>query len=297
MEKINDFIARIKQILNYTLLDLDGTTITLWRLITFVFLLFALFYIARKLRNWLVSNVLIRSKLDLGAREAIGTITRYIVLFFGLLMIFQTVGVNLTTFNVLAGAVGIGIGFGLQTVASNFISGLIILFERPIKVGDRIEVGNIIGDVIRIGARSSIVQTNDNIAIIVPNLKFITENVVNWKYTGEKIRFAVPVSVAYGSDARLVEKLLLEVARENPDVMKDPEPVVRFMEFGDNGLNFELRPWSTTLIHRRGRLISGMNLAIYDKITEHGIEFPFPQRDLHIRSGAIEIKQTPSEQT
>jgi small-conductance mechanosensitive channel len=212
-------------------------------------------------------------------------------------MIFQTVGVNLTTFNVLAGAVGIGIGFGLQTVASNFISGLIILFERPIKVGDRIEVGNIIGDVIRIGARSSIVQTNDNIAIIVPNLKFITENVVNWKYTGEKIRFAIPVSVAYGSDARLVEKLLQEVARENPDVMKDPEPVVRFMEFGDNGLNFELRPWSTTLIHRRGRLVSGLNFAIYDKFTEHGIEFPFPQRDLHIRSGAIEIKRTPSTQT
>jgi small-conductance mechanosensitive channel len=297
MEKINDFIARIKQILNYTLLDLDGTTITLWRLITFVFLIFALFYIARKLRNWLVSNVLIRSKLDLGAREAIGTITRYIVLFFGLLMIFQTVGVNLTTFNVLAGAVGIGIGFGLQTVASNFISGLIILFERPIKVGDRIEVDDIVGDVIRIGARSSIVLTNDNIAIIVPNLKFITENVVNWKYTGEKIRFAIPVSVAYGSDARLVEKLLLEVARENPDVMKDPEPVVRFMEFGDNGLNFELRPWSTTLIHRRGRLVSGLNFAIYDKFTEHGIEFPFPQRDLHIRSGAIEIKRTPSTQT
>jgi small-conductance mechanosensitive channel len=132
MGNFNDLIGRIKQILNYTLADFDGTRITLWRLIAFVFLLFALFYIARKLRKWLVNHVLIRSKLDLGAREAIGTITRYIVLFFGFLMIFQTVGINLTTFNVLAGAVGIGIGFGLQTVASNFISGLIILFERPI---------------------------------------------------------------------------------------------------------------------------------------------------------------------
>jgi small-conductance mechanosensitive channel len=293
MEKINDLIGRIKQILNYTLVDFDGTRITLWRLFVFVFLLFGLFYIARKLRKWLVNNVLIRSKLDLGAREAIGTITRYIILFFGFLMIFQTVGINLTTFNVLAGAVGIGIGFGLQTVASNFISGLIILFERPIKVGDRIEVGNIVGDVIEIGARSSVVQTNDNIAIIVPNLKFITENVVNWKYTGEKIRFGIPVGVAYGSDVRLVEKILLQVADENLDVLKDPVPVVRFLEFGDNGLIFELRPWSTTLIHREGRLVSALNFAIYDKFTEHGIEFPFPQRDLHIRSGAIEIKRSP----
>lgn len=294
MAQSNEFVAKVKEVLNYAFLDFNGTTITLWRLIAFVFLLFALFYIARKLRKWLVTSVLTRSKLDLGAREAIGTITRYIILFLGFLIIFQTVGINLTTFNVLAGAVGIGIGFGLQTVASNFISGLIILFERPIKVGDRIEVGRIVGDVIRIGARSSIVQTNENIAVIVPNLKFITENVVNWKYIGDKVRFAIPVSVAYGSDVRLVEKLLLEVADENPDVMKNPAPVVRFMEFGDNGLNFELRPWSTTLINRRGRLVSSLNFAIYDKFTEHRIEFPFPQRDLHIRDGVIEIKRASS---
>jgi small-conductance mechanosensitive channel len=293
---MNNFIEQIKNILNFKILEIDQTVITPWTLIYLVLLLILLFYLAGKLRKWLVSRILTRSHLDLGAREAIGTVTRYVILLVGFLMIFQTVGINLTTLNVIAGAVGIGIGFGLQTIASNFISGLIILFERPIKIGDRIEVGNIIGDVIAIGARSSIVQTNDNITVIVPNLKFITENVVNWKYSGEKVRFAISVSVAYGSDARLVEKLLLEVAEENSDVLKDPAPVVRFMEFGDSGLIFELRPWSKTLIHRKGRLISSLNFAIYDKFTRHGIEFPFPQRDLHIRSGAIEIKRNSPRQ-
>ncbi len=290
MEELSKIFARIKDILSFQILKLDETSITLWTILSLILLLVMLFYLASKLRFWLVNRVLVRSSLDIGAREAIGAITRYVILFIGLLMIFQTVGINLTTLNVIAGAVGIGIGFGLQTIASNFISGLIILFERPIKIGDRIEVDNVVGDVIEIRARSSTVQTNNNIAIIVPNTKFITENVVNWKYTGEKVRFAVPVSVAYGSDVRLVESLLLKVAEENADVLQDPEPVVRFLEFGDNGLLFELRPWSTTLIHRQGRLVSALNFAIYDKFTEHKIEFPFPQRDLHIRSGALEIQ-------
>jgi small-conductance mechanosensitive channel len=182
------------------------------------------------------------------------------------------------------------VGFGLQNIAGNFISGLIILFERPIKLGDRIEVGAVEGDVVRIGSRSTTVVTNDNIAIIIPNSKFITENVVNWSHTGENVRFRIPVSVAYGSDVRRVEKVLLEVAAENPDVLREPAPAVRFAEFGDSGLAFELRAWTTALLHRRGKLVSDLNFAIYDKFKQHGIEIPFPQRDLHIRSGALEVK-------
>ena len=187
---------------------------------------------------------------------------------------------------------GIGIGFGLQNVASNFISGLIILFERPIKIGDRIEVGVIEGDVVEIGARSTKVLTNDNITVIVPNSKFITENVVNWMYNGPTVRFRVPVNVAYGSDIQLVERLLLEVARANSDVLKEPEPVVRFIGFGESALKFELRPWSTTLVHRKGKLFSSLNSAIYQSFQVHGIEMPFPQRDLHIRSGALAVEQS-----
>jgi small-conductance mechanosensitive channel len=230
--------------------------------------------------------------VDRGAREAIGTITRYVVLLIGLLVIVQTAGINLTTLNVLAGAIGIGIGFGLQNVVNNFFSGLIVMFERPIKIGDRIEVDGIDGDVIEIGARSTKVLTNDNIAIIVPNSKFITENVVNWKYSDDTVRFRIPVSVAYGSDARKVEKLLLEVAEANEDVLKNPPPAVRLIEFGDNGLKFELRAWTSTQTHRKGRLFSSLNFGIYEKFNENDIEFPFPQRDLHVRGGSLDVSVT-----
>jgi small-conductance mechanosensitive channel len=280
-------LTRIRDILNY---KFGGTEITLWTLIYFIILLLLLFYFTGKARKLLVERVLIRTKLDVGARQAVGSITRYALLLVGLLIILQTVGINLTTLNVIAGAVGIGVGFGLQNIASNFISGLIILFERPIKVGDRIVVGDVEGDVTEIGARSTTVVTNNRIAIIVPNSMFISEPVVNWKYTDPRVRFEIPVGVAYGSDVRLVERLLLEVAKENADVLHDPAPDVCFSEFGDSSLNFVLRVWNQSHVHRKLVLYSALNFAIYDKFKEHGIEIPFPQRDLHIRSGALQTK-------
>jgi small-conductance mechanosensitive channel len=281
-------LERIKAILNYHLLRLGETEITLWALIYFLVLLLLLFYLAGKTRKLLVERVLIRTRLDLGARQAVGSITRYFLLLVGLLIILQTAGINLTTLNVIAGAVGIGVGFGLQNIASNFISGLIILFERPIKIGDRIVVGDVEGDVTEIGARSTTVVTNNRIAIIVPNSMFISEPVINWQYTDPKVRFEIPVGVAYGSDVRLVERLLLEVAEENPDVLEDPPPDVCFREFGDSSLNFVLRVWNHKHVHRKLVLYSMLNFAIYDKFKDHGVEIPFPQRDIHIRSGVLE---------
>ncbi|MDQ3011792.1 MAG: mechanosensitive ion channel [Acidobacteriota bacterium] len=292
MESIQDWLKWAKSILDLPILKLGETQVTLWSLVYLILLLFLLFFLAGKFRRLLVDRVLVKSKLDKGAREAIGAITRYLVLFVGILVVLQTVGINLTMLNVLAGAVGIGVGFGLQNVASNFISGLIILFERPIKIGDRIEVNDVDGDVIDIGARSTTVVTNDRIAIIVPNSKFITESVVNWNYTDSRVRFHIPVGVAYGSDARQVEKLLREVAAENTDVLKDPAPSVWFRGFGDSSLDFELLAWNSSLLHRKGQFVSNLNFAIYDKFKEHGIEIPFPQRDLHIRSGTLAINQT-----
>jgi small-conductance mechanosensitive channel len=289
---IQTLFSQIKSFLGYPLTKLGDTQITLWRLIHFVVLLLLLFYLAGRLRRWLVEKALVKTKLEIGARQAVGSITRYLFLLVGLLVILQSVGVNLTALNVIAGAVGIGIGFGLQNIANNFISGLIILFERPIKVGDRIVVGNVEGDVTEIGARSTTVLTNDNIAIIVPNSKFITENIVNLKYKDDTVRFSVPVGVAYGSDVRLVEKLLLQAAHENPDVLKEPEPVAQFMAFGDSALEFELRVWSATLMSRSDNLVSALNFAIHDLFKAHRIEIPFPQRDLHIRSGALELRNS-----
>ena len=288
LETIKGWLAQARDALDVTIVEFGKTSITLWSVVYFVVLLALLFWATKVLQGLITRRLLVRTGMDYGARHAVGAIVRYVLLLVGFLVIVQTAGIDLTTFNVLAGAIGIGVGFGLQNVVSNFFSGLIIMFERPIKVGDRIEVDDVEGDVIEIGARATTVLTNDNIAIIVPNSKFITENVVNWEYNDKQVRFKIDVSVAYGSDVRKVEKLLLEVARENADVLDDPAPVVRLMEFGDSGLKMELRVWSSSLVHRKGRLTSALNFAIYEKFTEHDIVIPFPQRDLHLKSGRLE---------
>ncbi len=182
---------------------------------------------------------------------------------------------------------GIGIGFGLQNITNNFVSGLIILFERPIKVGDRIEVGNVAGDVVNISARATTVVTNDNIAIIVPNSEFTSSTVINWSYTDRDVRFNIPVGVSYSSDPEVVGKLLLEVAHDHAGVLKEPKPDVLFEEFGESSLNFVLRVWTRDYTTRPGVFKSELNYRISKKFKEHGIEIPFPQRDIHIRSGSV----------
>lgn len=294
---LREYFEPIVNVLNYNLFALGEARITPLSIIYLVVLTFLLFYISNKLKNFLIGKLLEKTKLDLGAKQAIGTIIRYVVMVVGFLVILQTVGINLTTFNVVAGAVGVGIGFGLQNIANNFISGLIILFERPIKVGDRIEVDKIDGQVTAIGARSTRIKTNDNITIIVPNSKFISENVINWSFENPIVRFRIPVEVSYDSDVDLVSKLLIEVAKENPDVAEDPPPSVRFLRFGENALYFELRAWTSVRLHRRGLLTSDLNFAILRKFREHNIEMPFPQRDLWIRGGQLKFDKSGFELT
>ncbi|HEY6871289.1 MAG TPA: mechanosensitive ion channel domain-containing protein [Geobacteraceae bacterium] len=283
MEIVRRWLKQLMDFLDITLFRIGETEMTIWTLLYLLVVVFLLFYLSAKMRKWLVEKILPKTGMGFGARQALGTIIRYFVVALGILIILQTAGINLTTLQVIAGTVGIGVGFGLQNIASNFVSGLIILFERPITIGDRIEVGNVEGDVLEINARSTTVVTNDNIAIIIPNSKFITENVVNWSLTGSDVRFRIPVAVAYGSDLKKVVALLEESARDNPDVLENPPPAVRFLAFGDNGLLLELRVWSTTLTHRKATLISALNFAINDAFQAHGIEMPFPQRDIRVR--------------
>ncbi len=273
----------LREAWNYPLFRIGASELTVSVVATLILSFAALYLITLWLKRLVARRLLARTTLDLGAREAIGSLLRYLVLFLGGIAIVQSAGLDLTALNVLAGAIGVGVGFGLQNIANNFISGLIILVERPIKVGDRVEVGNIDGRVVAIGARATTVITNDNIAVIVPNSRFIAEPVVNWTQNDPRVRFKIPVGVAYGSDLRKVEQLLLEVAAENPDVLSEPAPVVRLMSFGDSAVEFELRVWSTTLVHKRGKLISDLNFAIYEKFQQHGVEIPFPQREVHLR--------------
>lgn len=291
MDQLSEILLAVYRKLQWPIIKTAQAEVTVWSLVYLLTLVMVLLWVARRLRQWLADGPLLRSRLDLGARQSVGTLARYLVLLIGLLAIVQTAGIDLTTFNVLAGAVGIGVGFGLQNVVSNFIAGVIIMFERPIKVGDRIVVDDVEGNVVEIGARGTTVLDNDNIAVIVPNSKFITENVVNWKYNDDKVRFRIPVSVAYGSDARQVERILLELADADEDVLKVPPPAVRFMAFGADGLLFELRAWSASLVDRKGRLISQLNFAIYDRFQLEGIAFPFPQRDLHLKDGVLELRR------
>lgn len=284
MADLQTFWEQIRYLFTFPLFEFGGTSVTLWRLL-FPITLTALFiHLVNRMHHWLVNKLLTRSSMDIGSRMAIGALFRYTLLVLGFIIILQTTGIDLTVLNVLLGTLGVGVGFGLQNIVNNFISGLIILFERPIKVGDRIEVGNVHGQVMRIGARSSTILTNDNIAIIVPNLKFITENIVNWSHTDQKVRFRVPISVASDSDLYLVERLLLEAAREDADVLTDPAPGVRLLSFGDDGLHFELRAWSRSLIQRRGLLVSKLNYAIHNKFTAHNIQVPTPQQEIYLRS-------------
>ncbi|MEO8204359.1 MAG: mechanosensitive ion channel domain-containing protein, partial [Betaproteobacteria bacterium] len=290
MQELEHGFELAKRVLTAPLFSLGGSQLTLALLSYLIATVILLFYLSGRLQSWMSGSALARTSLDIGARLAIASVTRYAILVLGMLIILQTAGINLTTLNVLAGAVGVGIGFGLQTIVGNFVCGLIIMFERPIKIGDRVVVDTVDGVVSEIGVRSTKVLSNDNITIIVPNTKFITENVINWQYNDPTVRFRIPVGVAYGTDVRLVEKVLLEVATAASDVLADPEPAVRFMGFGDNSLDFELRAWSSSLVHRKGKLMSDLNFEIYAKFNEHKIEFPFPQRDLHVRSGSLDVR-------
>lgn len=285
METIETVQENLKNIFDVPLFTIGETSVTLWAMIIMVIGLFLLFYLSALFRRILVNKLLLRYTPELGVRQAIGTIIRYIIVFVGLIIIFETAGIDLSTLTVLVGALGIGIGFGLQNIVNNFISGIIILFERPIKVGDRIEVGGTHGKVVNISARATTIQTNDNVSIIVPNAEFISSQVINWSHNDEKVRFRIPVSVEYSSDIKKVTRLLLEVGDDNPNVLKDPPPSCRITEFGDDGIHFQLLVWTSSLTHQRGKFISDINYGIINKFNEHGITIPFPQRDLHLVSG------------
>ncbi|MBX3334772.1 MAG: mechanosensitive ion channel family protein [Nitrospira sp.] len=291
MDRIFELLEPFGTFTKIPLYSIGDTTITLGTMLYLTVLVVALFYITGKLKTWIVEGLLLRSQVELGVRHAVGNIVRMVFLALGLIIILQTAGINLSSLTVLFGALGIGVGFGLQGVTNNFVSGIILLLERPIKVGDRIEVGNVNGDVINISPRATTIVTNDNIAIIVPNADFISSKVVNWSYTNRNVRFNFPVGVSYSSDPEQVRSVLLEVARAHHGVLKEPGPSVLFDAFGDSALNFVLRVWTRDFSTVPGVLRSELYFAISRAFKEQGIEIPFPQRDLHIKSGTLNVRQ------
>lgn len=209
---------------------------------------------------------------------------RYIIIIIGFFISFQVLGVNLSSLAFLAGVIGIGIGFGMQNIISNFISGIIILFEKPIKEGEYVEVSGYDGIVSDIRARSTTITTRDNISIIVPNSNFITSNVINWSHKDPKIRLHIPLGIEEtASKLDLARKVLLEIAENNPEVLKKPKPTVWFIGFGSSSFNLELILWIATPI-RRHFVISDINFEIAKKFAEHDIDLTYPWTNLMFKN-------------
>lgn len=271
--------------LSTRLFRVGETQVTVSSLLIALAILVASFVLSRLARTFVADRLLGRTRLAAGSRYAIGRVFGYVILALGVLVALQPLGVNATTLAVFGGAIGIGVGFGLQDVVKNFVAGLIILIERPIQIGDSIELGDVTGDVTEIRGRATVVRTNDDIYLIVPNSKFISETVTNRSFRQRRVRYRIPVGVAYGTDPRAVEEALLDAASRSESVLPDPAPSVWFRDFGDSALQFELLCWTSKLLHSAGSFRSELNHLVYEALRARGIEIPFPQRDVHIREG------------
>jgi len=239
--------------------------------------------IVRLLTQILDRYLLASAGLEIGVRQTVVGAVRYVALFLCTLAILQVWGFDMTSLAVLASVLGVGIGFGLQNIANNFVSGLVISVERPVKLGDFVRVGEWTGTVERVGARCVEISTTDRVTILVPNSRFLEQEVVNWSHGDPRARIHVPVGVAYGSNVARVRAALLEAAKDHPSVLRDPRPDVEFRGFGASSLDFELLVW-TLDPRRQERLKSDLNFRIEASLRRHRIEIPFPQRDLHLRS-------------
>src|SRR5437773_1144072 len=270
---------------------LPAVSLSLVQIFLLIGLLIAVFWISSRTKRFLFNRFLVNSGLDRALQYAIAQIISNVVLVVGVLIVLENTGIHLGALAVFAGAVGVGVGFGLQNIASNFISGLVILAERPITIGDRVEVAGIIGRVQQIRARSTVIVTSDNIAMIVPNSKFIDSPVTNWHYGDPRVRFRIPVGVAYGSDVNKVSEALIAAAREHSATLNDPEPTAFLEKFGASTIDFELVAWTQEMSYKPRRFRSDLNYLIHKHLTAAGIEIPNPQRDLHIRDGVITVKK------
>ncbi len=278
-----NFFEVVEKIYNYTLFTLKQTPITVGSIIIFLVIL-AIFIIGSKLfTRMLSSRILKRLQIDKAIRYNLERVVYYLLVVIGSIVAFQFIGIDLSGLAVILGFLSVGIGFGLQNVTSNFVAGLILLFERPIKIGDRVTVGDTLGDVTAINMRSTTIRSINNISIIVPNSEFVSDRVINWSYGDRKVRLDIDVGVSYESDLETVLRCLDEVSRENKHVLKKPEAVVQFLEFGDSSWNMQLRCWIPDP-KIQPMVQHELNCAIVHKFRANNVEIPYPQRDLHVRS-------------
>jgi small-conductance mechanosensitive channel len=280
---LSDVFRFLESFMNFKLFEINKTAITPSSILMFLIVIAIFGVTSRLLQRVLRAQILSRVRIDEGIQYTLIRISHYLIMIIGAAVAFQFIGIDLTGLAIILGFLSVGIGFGLQNITSNFVAGLILLLERPIKVGDRVMVGDQEGDVVEIKMRSTTIRTLNNVAVIVPNSEFVSSRLENWSYGDQKVRLDIDVGVSYGSDLETVIRSLKEVAQECAEVLKDPPSDVLHMGFGDSAWNMRLRVW---LEHprRHPQVRSDVNCAIVQKFHRNGVEIPFPQRDLHVRS-------------
>ena len=281
-------LGLLQRIMSFPIFLLGDNPVSFWIILKAVLILIGFIFASRLLQAYLNYKIYPSLHVDAGLAYALNTFFKYVSIALGLLISLEIVGIDLRFLLVFAGAVGIGIGFGLQNMASNFISGFLIIFGGKIRKGDWIEVGNTLGTVTDIYLRATSVRTRDNVEFLIPNSELISKTIVNYSLSSPMIRIEVPVGVSYNADPAVVEKILLAAAEKEPQVSDYEMPVVRFTEYGDSSINFELLIWIDVREVPRRKVRSALYFSIFEEFRRQGIEIPFPQRDIHIRSKAGE---------
>jgi small-conductance mechanosensitive channel len=257
-------------VLDFRLFRLGGAPVTVGNLVAALAVFAASWLLARFARR-IVAERFFARRLAMGVRYAVARFLGYLILVLGAAIALETLGIHTTALAAFSAAIGVGIGFGLQDIAKNFISGLLLLVERTVQVGDRVELSGTAGDVVEIRTRATVIRTGDDVHVIVPNSKFITESVVNRTYGRSRGRYRVPVLVAPDADPKTTESALLRAAQGCEDVLEDPAPSVRLTRLGDGSLEFELVCWTSTMLHHPGALKSRLNFAIHQELMASGI--------------------------
>jgi small-conductance mechanosensitive channel len=281
-ETIIEQVKSFWSLLQEPLLQLNNSKISISSILVSIVIVVLTFLFSKRAGKF-ISQILKNKGVDSGVRDSIEKFSSYLIIAVGILFSLDNLGVSINSLAAVGAVLMVGIGFGLQNIAQNFISGIIILIERPIKVGDIIKVGSASGRVIDIRVRSSIIQTRDEVTIILPNSKLISEEVISDSYSGQRIRQHVKVGVAYGSDVEKVKALLVQAALSQPKVLNDPAPSAIFENFGESSLDFDLRFWCTDIWFMEVTS-SDIRCKIDNLFRENKIEIPFPQRDLHLKN-------------
>jgi potassium efflux system protein len=272
-------LTKLYEIFTAQVLDIGGTKFSIATIASLLGLIVLAFFASRIISEIIRRSLLTKLRINRGLQEAITVFIKYVLITLSSVIILQTAGIDLSSLAVIAGVVGIGIGFGLQNIASNFISGLVLLFEQTIKVGDYVEIGELKGTIEKISIRSTIIRTEDDLFVIVPNQRFIENNTVNWSYEGHTCRIHIPVSVAYDTDLLVLTEALLTSARHEPRVLSSPPPEVWFQAFGRESLEFELLVWIDDP-DANEPIRSSINFRIAYEFRSRGIRIPFPTREI-----------------